>query len=574
LERSEVVVVSSKPMRTAAIIGCGRGWVAGKEGFGIANAHADGWRAEDPTIRLLAVDVDPMNLSAFGDRYEIPPGDRFASTDALYEAHTPDFVSVCTWPGLHAPMVVEAAERGVRGIVCEKPAALDAREIRRMLATCEERQVRLAIAHQRRHNAYFERARRLLSEGVLGDGLVLEARVGHDWDILSWTTHWFDLASYLFDAAPEWVLAGLDHVGERRYGHAVERASIVLAQYPQGRQAIFITGPENPQPVPLTIRGTRGLARVSERQPIQVLSDTGYHELVPSDADHRGCTGEFQCLIRELIDAVDNGAAMRCDAAATALATEVALAAHESARTMRRVSLPLETLFAPLEVVQRPVVPGTWGARTLLHADEHFGGGGREGIAGALKELTGHDAIVVDAAKHGLGGVELHDVDIICLYHTVRAADEETQRVLTDWVEAGRPLLVVHAALGAYPDWHAYQEWIGRQWAWGVSSHPYEAMDLKVTEGNPLGFGWASGWLPVDEVFIDLQTTASVVVGMTGRITTGEFPVAWFNEARPNIACWMPGHRRDSWAVPAMRQGLGEMLAGLLKQSRTRLRGW
>jgi hypothetical protein len=134
--------------------------------------------------------------------------------------------------------------------------------------------------------------------------------------------------------------------------------------------------------------------------------------------------------------------------------------------------------------------------------------------------------------------------------------------------------LVVHAALGAYPDWHAYQEWIGRQWAWGVSSHPYEAMDLKVTEGNPLGFGWASGWLPVDEVFIDLQTTASVVVGMTGRITTGEFPVAWFNEARPNIACWMPGHRRDSWAVPAMRQGLGEMLAGLLKQSRTRLRGW
>lgn len=37
-------------------------------------------------------------------------------------------------------------------------------------------------------------------------------------------------------------LAGIDHTGERRYGHAVENAAIVQALYPEDRQAVFLSG--------------------------------------------------------------------------------------------------------------------------------------------------------------------------------------------------------------------------------------------------------------------------------------------------------------------------------------------
>ena len=42
-------------------------------------------------------------------------------------------------------------------------------------------------------------------------------------------------------------MAGLDHTGQRRYRHSVEDASVVFADYPEHRQAIFITGPDNHQ---------------------------------------------------------------------------------------------------------------------------------------------------------------------------------------------------------------------------------------------------------------------------------------------------------------------------------------
>ena len=44
-----------------------------------------------------------------------------------------DIVSICTWPHLHAPMVIAAAEAGVRAIHCEKPMAPTWGEARRMV---------------------------------------------------------------------------------------------------------------------------------------------------------------------------------------------------------------------------------------------------------------------------------------------------------------------------------------------------------------------------------------------------------------------------------------------------------
>jgi predicted dehydrogenase len=107
-----------------AIIGCG---ARGAARTGAARAHAH-WRAYAATgrCRLVALaDIVPDNMTAFTEEYGDPAAPPAHFTDyreMLAQAH-PDIVSICTWPALHAPMVVAAAQAGVRAIHCEKPMA-------------------------------------------------------------------------------------------------------------------------------------------------------------------------------------------------------------------------------------------------------------------------------------------------------------------------------------------------------------------------------------------------------------------------------------------------------------------
>ena len=152
----------------------------------------------------------------------------------------------------------------------------------------------------------------------------------------------------------------------------------------------------------------------------------------------------------------------------------------------------------------------------------------------------------------------------MCLYHTQPEADETTRQSLTSWVEAGKPLALVHAAIGAYPEWQAYRAWAGRVWNWVSSSHPYEPAELSCTPDNPLNLPWLSARLPADEIYIDLDNVAEVKDGLFVTTTTGTFPAAWQNAAQPHIGCWLPGHRGDMWQHPVLREGLSSLLTTLI----------
>lgn len=538
--------------RTAVVIGCGKRG-EGKVGWAIGHAHGVGWLAADPSVRLLGVDLSPENLAAFGERFKLPKENLFSSTDALYAALTPDFVSVCTWPGLHAPMTIEAAKRGVKGVVCEKPMALNVGQMKQMTEACAASGTRLTIAHQRRYNATFGLARKLLHEGAIGDAWVFEGRVGDDWDVLSWTVHWFDMANFFFDGKPQWVLAGADHTGERRYGHAVENASTIFAQYDHDRQAIFVTGPAG---YGITVRGSKGMIRIAEPA-VHVYNESGYHV-------HQPVAGAFEDdygrLMKELIGAAGTDKPILCGVENCAAGTEIAYAAHESARTMRKVSLPLDTLFAPLEIVQQQPRLALPAGKVALLADEHFGSGGREGITEAITALTGEVPMQLDA-RQSVTQAALSGVGLLVMYHTQADADETTRSTIKQWVESGRPLLLLHAALGAWPKWEEYGQWAGRVWAWGEngSEHPHEASELCVIDEKFTRLSWQRAKLPMDEVFIKLAQRAPVRDVVNVTIPQGTFPAAWISASKPNVGVWVPGHRRDLWQVPAMRQGLAAM---------------
>jgi len=543
-------------MKTIAIIGCGKA-TSGKEGWAIGHAHARGYLECGHEVKLLGVDPSPENLQAFGETFGLPAEQLFASTDTLYAARIPDAVSICTWPALHHPMVLEAAGKGVRGIACEKPLALDTRQIREIEATAAKTGTKIVVSHQRRCDAYADGFKRVIHEGILGKNLQVIGRVGDGWDILSWTTHWFDLANYLFDGPPDRVLAGM-HIGDtRRYKHAVEDASVIFADYGERGTGHFLTGPG--AGTEFLLRGEKGLGRIGESG-IECATFEGSRVLPYPKTERQG----FAAMLGQLLTWMDGGPEARCSLRQSAVATEMAYAAQESARIGSWVELPLESaLYAPLEVAQHPIRSGLRGRQILLYADAHFGSGGREGIAEAFGDLTGVPVRVVEAESRGLKFGDIEGVDALLIYHTRAEADADTRRLLEDWVGEGRPLLIVHAGLGAWPQWEAYQNWCGIAWVWGSSYHPYEPAELKVSEGDPLAFGWSSAWLPRDEVFAGLEERAPVELGLVASISTGDLPAAWRLKKQPNVGVWMPGHRRDSWRVPALREGAARTLLGL-----------
>jgi len=542
--------------RIAAVIGCGKS-SPGKEGWAIGHAHADGYRKADPGIRLLGVDPNAENLAAFGQQFGVPKEDLFSSTDALYASVTPDMVSICTWPKLHAPQVIEAAKRGVRGIICEKPMALNGTEIDTMLAACSEAGTRLAIAHQRCHNPNYKLAKKLLHEGAIGADWVFEGRVGGGWDVLSWSIHWIDMASWMFDALPVSVLAGAAHSGQRLYQHAIEDASVIFTEYPEKRQAIFITGPDHHQHGEMIfIRGSEGMIAINENpsEKLRVWNQAdGYREIQPPTDEPQG----GHALALDLISAIENGTTMQCDASRSAVTTRTAYAAHESARLMKRIDAPLTTGYAPLEIVQHAPQPRIPGGRLVLFADEHFGSGGREGILEALETTTGRKPDLIEASA-GLTQSDLDDAAALLLYHTQEDPSPETQATLTAWIESGKPTIFVHAALGGYKNWTQYHQWAGKTWVWGQSEHPYEETCMVATD--PRFQAWTEAWLPNDEVFIKLGDASEVDVIAETTISVGTVPVAWILKSRPNVVTWVPGHRREMWSIPAMASGLVEMI--------------
>lgn len=549
---------SNKKTTTAAVIGCGKVQDS-HEGWAIGHHHAKGYRAQEQDLQLCGVDISADNLAMFGEAFGLPATQLYGSTDDLYAAVTPTVVSICTWPGLHAPMAIEAMDRGVRGVIIEKPLALDPAQIDTIRKKAAATGAMVAVAHQRRHAAEFQTLKKIVASGVLGTPLTIHGHVGDGWDVLSWTTHWFDMANFMFGTEPLSVLAGMDVTDRRIYGHACENSSIVFAEYPGGNSAVFLTGPF--QGSNFRISGPNGCAFQRGPEVVVCTGDGVQRHPLPDPQPN-----PFHLLVGEVLAALAGGPEPLCSLRRCAAATEMAYAAHESARTARAVPFPPAARFAPLEVMQHPAVPHLNGQRLLLYADEHFGSGGREGLADALASITGTPPVIVDAAQRGLMPADLDSVDGVVIYHTQKEADAATRDALTGWVNGDRPLLIVHAGLGAWPDWDLYASWCGLVWQWGVSSHPHEPVTLRCGHGSDAHFAFAKAWLPRDEVFIGLREVAPVEIRLTAEIDgDGTYPAAWHPVAHPSVGVWMPGHRRDCWSLPTMRKGVEGMLMSLIR---------
>ena len=332
------------------IIGTGRPRGAeGNTGFGMAGAHAAGYNAL-PNCRIVALcDLVRERADAFN-------GENTGSAAAVYTDYHQmlaeerlDIVSVCTWPAQHAPMVIAAAAAaaGVRAIHCEKPIAPTWGESRRMVAACQERGVQLTFNHQRRFLDVFQRVRRLLGEGAIGELKRIEGACA---DLFDWGTHWLDMFGFYNDeTAPSWVIAQVD-VRELRtvFGLAVESQGIAEIRYENGVHARLATGLESNSIIGCAIRliGVEGVLEIHWERPFIRLNSPGTAgwQILDDDSLNGGVHDNYanSLAIADLVDALVAGRKPLLDSSNALKSTSLIFGAYESARRRGRIDLPTD----------------------------------------------------------------------------------------------------------------------------------------------------------------------------------------------------------------------------------------
>ncbi|HEY0738503.1 MAG TPA: Gfo/Idh/MocA family oxidoreductase [Herpetosiphonaceae bacterium] len=330
------------------IIGCGRPWkTPGASGFGMSNFHAAGYAASpDTTITALA-DINLDNARAFQAAHG---GEQiYADYQEMLAREQLDIVSICTWPHHHAPMVIAAAEAGVKAIHCEKPMAPSYAEALRMVTVCEAHGTQLTFNHQRRFSHPFQAARDLLRSGAIGQ---LERLEGTCDNLFDWGTHWFDIFGFYNDeSAVDWVIGQVDwRGGATIFGVPVEGQGVSLFRYANGVQGLLLTGLGVERRLTNRLVGSSGMIDVilgAATIRIRGQGDSAWRD-VPVAAETAENLGEIVGKgVLDLIDTLKTGREPELSARRALRATELIFATYESSRRGGRVELPLEALASP-----------------------------------------------------------------------------------------------------------------------------------------------------------------------------------------------------------------------------------
>jgi UDP-N-acetylglucosamine 3-dehydrogenase len=334
------------------IIGCGRPWKsAGASGFGMGNYHARGYTLSPDATLVALADLSAENARAFQAEHG---GDQiYQDYHAMLANEQLDIVSICTWPHLHAEMVIAAAEAGVKAIHCEKPMAPTFGEARRMVAACQQHGVQLTFNHQRRFGRVFQKAKELLRSGAIGQLQRMEATCPNMFD---WGTHWFDMLFFYNDETPvEWVIGQIDLRGVHTvFGVQIEGQGLSLFQYRNGVQGMLITHADAPGPWRAINRliGSDGTIELCLGDPVPLRmwgkGQSEWQAVDVPDIESSDLNEPIQLGIRDLIDALKTGREPELSGRRALQATELIFATYESSRRRGRVDLPLEIEDSPL----------------------------------------------------------------------------------------------------------------------------------------------------------------------------------------------------------------------------------
>ena len=326
------------------IIGTGIPWKSeGATGFGMANPHFTGFMNSGKADLVCIADIRSDHADQFLKRHNCTARVYSDYRDML-EKEKPDILSICTWPHLHADMVVAACEAGIRAIHCEKPMATIWGDAKRIKLAADNSSSILSFNHQRRFLEPFQVAKKVIDAGELGPLTRLEATCG---DMSDWGTHWLDMLFYFNNETPaDWVIGQIDSREERRvFGAWVEEQAICQFRFKNGVRAMLVTGYQADIGAAIRVIGEEGVLEVTWSDPplrIRTKGDADWRVLPTSEGIHGGVAIDRACA--DLVKALDEPGYRPLLTVDHAIQhTEVIFATFESSRSRGRVDLPLRT---------------------------------------------------------------------------------------------------------------------------------------------------------------------------------------------------------------------------------------
>ena len=181
----------------AGLIGCGR------IGAGISDAgssrirpHAEAYRKSSRIRLVAACDTDPVRLRRAADQWRIPAA--YTDFRAMLEREKLDLLSIASPTPTHAPMLAAAAsQRGLLGILLEKPAAGSAEQARELVKRMADSSVVVSLHYGRRFCPVYRRWAQAGSGGALGE--IRHARGIYTGGMKNNGTHLLDLLRWFLE---------------------------------------------------------------------------------------------------------------------------------------------------------------------------------------------------------------------------------------------------------------------------------------------------------------------------------------------------------------------------------------
>lgn len=313
------------------IIGCG----------GRGQGHAVGYRASSDVNIVACADPVEEARQKLSKEFDIP--NAYRDYRQMLEKESLDIVSVCTWPGFHAEMVIAAANSEVRAIHCEKPMAPTWGEAKALYQACVDHDVMIAFCHQRRFGASFITAHRLAHDGSIGRLIRVEGACPNLFD---WGTHWFDMFFFYNNDEPaEWVIGQIDVSEDHTaFGVPLDTCGISWIRWKNGLEGLLTTGGTALYGPYNRLIGTEGLIELGGRDlpPVRVLRRGVAHWEAPNLSGVVSSGDDTTRATLDLIECLKTGREPVLSGRKALQATELIFATYESSRRRAKITLPLD----------------------------------------------------------------------------------------------------------------------------------------------------------------------------------------------------------------------------------------
>ena len=188
----------------AALIGCGKmgsEYSSDIQQSGVYS-HAHAYSAHPDTELVAVCDADLRRAKTCADQWNVSA--HFDDYREMLAVAKPDIVSICTPDETHFAIGMNVLEaEGVRGVICEKPLALDVCQARQMAQSASVHGVALQVNYSRRFDAAYQTLRCQIQKGCLGSIQAVSGYYGKG--LLHNGSHWLDLLRFMFGEV-RWVI--------------------------------------------------------------------------------------------------------------------------------------------------------------------------------------------------------------------------------------------------------------------------------------------------------------------------------------------------------------------------------